>query len=100
MLVYREAAESIKALTWTDPRNAGRWRDLSIILERIGRVQEAQGDLPGALKSYQAAQGIAQTLAPVDASNTQWKRDLSSSINRIGDVQRAGGDIAAAPKSY
>ena len=68
--------------------------------DRIGDVQQAQGDLAAALTSYQASLAIAERLAKADPGNAGWQRDLSVSHNNIGDVQQAQGDLAAALTSY
>jgi hypothetical protein len=47
--------------------------------ERIGGVQEAQGDLAGALKSYQDSLAIRDRLAKSDPGNAGRQRDLSVS---------------------
>ena len=60
----------------------------------------AQGDLAGALKSYQAKHDIINRLAKSDPGNAGWQRDLSVSLNKIGDVQAAQGDLAGALASY
>ena len=67
---------------------------------KIGDVQQAQGDLAAALTSYQASLAIAERLAKADPGNAGWQRDLSVSHDRIGDVQQAQGDLAAALTSY
>ena len=60
----------------------------------------AQGDLAGALESYQAGLDIAEKLAAADPGNAGWQRDLSVSHNKIGDVRTAQGDLAGALESY
>jgi tetratricopeptide (TPR) repeat protein len=67
---------------------------------KIGDVQKAQGDLAGALKSYNDSLAIAERLAKADPGNAGWQRDLSASYGKIGDVQKAQGDLAGALKSY
>jgi tetratricopeptide (TPR) repeat protein len=63
-------------------------------------VQVAQGDLPGALKSYRDSLAIFEHLAQSDPGNAGWQRDLSISYEKIGDVQVAQGDLPGALKSY
>ena len=53
----------------------------------------AQGNLPEALKSYQAGLAIADRLAKADPGNAGWQRDLSVSYDKIGDVQVAQGNL-------
>ncbi len=84
----------------SDPSNSGWQRDLSVSHERIGNTQSAQGDLAGALKSYQASMAIRQKLAASDASNSGWQRDLSVSHNKTGDTQSVQNELAGALKSY
>ena len=66
----------------------------------VGDVQMAQGDLAGALKSYNDSLAIRDRLAKSDPGNAGWQRDLSVSYERAGDVQVAQGDLAGALKSY
>src|SRR5205823_4219070 len=93
----RQSAETASA-TWPDA--VAMLYQRAVGYERIGGVQTAQGDLAGALKSFQAALDIAQKLAAADPSNAQWQRDLSISYNKIGGVQTAQGDLAGALKSF
>ncbi len=67
---------------------------------KIGDVQVAQGNLPAALKSYQASMRIRERLAQADAGNAEWQRDLSVSHEKIGDVQVPQGNLAGALESY
>jgi hypothetical protein len=62
-------------------------------------VPVAQGNLPEALKSYQADLAIADRLAKADPGNAGWQRDLSVSYNKIGDVLVAQGNLPEALKS-
>jgi tetratricopeptide (TPR) repeat protein len=75
-------------------------RDMSAAHNRIGDVQQAQGNLASALTSYTAGLAIAERLAKADPANAEWQRDLSVSHNRIGDAQHAQGNLAAALTSY
>jgi tetratricopeptide (TPR) repeat protein len=81
-------------------RRQGKERDQSVSFIRLAHVQMAQGDLPGALKSYSDGLAIAERLAKSDPGNTEWQRDLSVSYNFVGNVQVAQGDLAGALKSY
>ncbi|MCH8203233.1 MAG: hypothetical protein IH996_09015 [Proteobacteria bacterium] len=75
-------------------------RDRSVALDEFGDVLVAQGDLAGALNSYQASLLIRQRLARADESNAGLQRDLSVSYERIGDLQELLGEIAAAVEVY
>jgi Flp pilus assembly protein TadD len=71
-----------------------------VLHNKIGEVQQAQGDLAAALTSHQASHDIFERLAKADPGNAGWQRDLSVSHNKIGDVQQAQGDLATALTSY
>jgi tetratricopeptide (TPR) repeat protein len=75
-------------------------RDLSVSYEKIGDVQKEQGDLEGALKSYNASLAIRGSLAKSNRGKALLQRDLSVSYAKIGTVQMATGDLAGALKSY
>ena len=66
---------------------------------RVGDVLMAQGDLPGALKSYRDDLAIAERLAKADPGNAGWQRDLSVSYEEVGDVLVAQSDLPGALKS-
>ena len=60
---------------------------------KVGDVQESQGNLAGALKSYYDSLAIADRLVKSDPGNAGWQRDLSVSYIKVGDVQVAQGDL-------
>ena len=62
---------------------------LSVSYIKIGDVQEAQGDLTGAMRSYREGLAIRDRLAKSDPGNAQWQYDLGISNERIGDVLMA-----------
>ena len=73
-------------LVKADPDNTSWQRDLSVAYDKIGDVLVAQGDLSGALQSYQADLAISARLAPKNPSNAEWQHDLSVTYDRVGDV--------------
>lgn len=75
---------------------AGSDRDHTVAFNKVGDVQRAQGDLPGALASYQAGLEIAETLAARDPSNSGWRRDLVVSHFKIAQVSQSSGNKDAA----
>ncbi|MGH7120263.1 MAG: hypothetical protein ACREFP_14955 [Acetobacteraceae bacterium] len=70
---------------------SGDDRDLSVSHDRIGDVQQAQGDLAVALASYQASLAIAERLAKADPGNAGWQRDLALSYGRVAMVEAQQG---------
>jgi len=90
-----EAAKAFRA-AGDAARRTRNERDLSVSDERIGDVQKAQGDLPGALKTYQDGRAIRERLAKSDPGNAQWQRDLSVSYAKLADVYRGSNEMAQA----
>jgi tetratricopeptide (TPR) repeat protein len=81
--------------------NDREWqRDLLVLYGKIGDVQVSQGDLTGALKSYNDDLAITERLAKSDPMDARGKRDLSICYEKIGDVEIAQGDLNGALKSY
>ena len=75
-----------------DPGNAGWQRDLSVSHNKIGEVQQAQGDLAAALASYQASLAIAERLAKEDPGQCAgWQRDLAISYRNVALAQMRKG---------
>ena len=64
--------------------------------DKVGDVQEAQGDLAGALKSYNDSLVIRDRLAKSDPGNAGWQRDLSVSHSRLASaLGKAGKKLEA-----
>jgi tetratricopeptide (TPR) repeat protein len=94
-----EAKKAFAAASHAAARNSDD-HDLATSYNKIGDVQEAQGDLAGALTSYRDSLAIIDRLAQSDPGNATWQRDLSVAYSRIGDVQMVQGDRAGALTSY
>ena len=88
------------ALSAAEPENAGWRRDLSVSYEKLGDVQQAMGDLDGALKSFSDDLAIAAALSASDPDNAQRRWDLSISYEKLGDVQQARNDLNGALNAY
>jgi tetratricopeptide (TPR) repeat protein len=99
-VLYRRALAIYDRLAQSDPSDAGSRRNLSVLYNKVGDVQVAQGDLAGALKSYHDSLAIRDRLAQSDTTDAGWQRDLAVSYNKVGDVQVAQGDLVGALKSY
>src|SRR5262249_31704131 len=69
-----------------DPGNAGWQRDLSVSHAKIGDVLRTQGDLPAALKEFEATHEIISRLAKSDPGNARWQRDLAVSPPSTGHL--------------
>jgi predicted negative regulator of RcsB-dependent stress response len=68
-LVGKPTRAALMAAASDAAGRTGDERDLSVAYERIGDVLVAQGNLPEALKSYQADLAITDRLAKADPGN-------------------------------
>ena len=82
----KESNDISEALATSNPTRTSYQVDLSTSLERIGDVQQVQGDLAGARESYGGALAIIDRLAKSDPGNSGWQRDLSVSYEKLGEV--------------
>ena len=69
--------------------------DVVLLIER-GDVRRAQGDMSGALESYEAGLAIATRLAASDAGNAGWQADLAASYGKLGQIHLASGKAETA----
>jgi len=74
-------------------------RDLSISLERVGNIAQAQGHLDQALDNYQQSLNIARDLHE-QQHTPETARDLSISLNKVGDIAQAQGHLGQALDNY
>ncbi|VEG30016.1 tetratricopeptide repeat protein [Actinomyces howellii] len=74
-------------------------RELSVSLDRVGRVAEARGDLAAAEDAFTEALGIDRELVEV-LGTPEARRDLSVSLNYVGRAAEARGDLAAAGDAF
>jgi hypothetical protein len=63
-------------------------RALSVSHEEMGDIQQAQGDLAGALVSYRKDLEICERLAKQDAANVQWQTDVVVSCWKLAAVSQ------------
>jgi hypothetical protein len=63
---------------------------------KVGEVQQAQGDLTAALQSYSDSRAIRERLAKADPGNAGWQRDLSVSYAKLADAYRKSDHPAKA----
>jgi tetratricopeptide (TPR) repeat protein len=75
-------------------------RDRKVLLDEMGDILVAQGDLDAALTRYRAALEIAKGLVANDPGNAEWRRDLWVSHIKVGDGHLAQGDLDDALTRY
>lgn len=71
-------------------------RDQAAALDRLGDVQQAQGDLAAALANYQRMFEILERLASADPSSAEAQRDLWVSHFKLAQITFAQDDAEAA----
>ena len=59
-------------------------------------MQQAQGDLKAALKSFSDSLAIGERLAQSDPGNADWQRDLSVSYAKLADAYSKSNETAKA----
>lgn len=69
--------------------------DMALDNDFLGGVLQAQGDLTGGLKAYQASLGIRARLVDTDSSHAGWQRDVRVSYARIASALEAVEDNCA-----
>jgi tetratricopeptide (TPR) repeat protein len=75
-------------------------RDLSISLDNIGDIQQAQGQLDNALTNYTESLQLRRQIHTTYGQTPQTLRDLSISLNNIGTIREAQGQFEQALASY
>ena len=100
MTAYEEGLEIRRRLMAADPTNAGRARDVSVSLNRIGDVRSSRNELQGALRAYEEGLEIRRGLMAADPSHSERARDVFISLANIGLLHRQGGDKKAACRKF
>ena len=79
---------------------SGTVRDLSIALNNVGRVAEAQGDWQEARGTYRESLDLMRWQRERLGDTPETVRDLSVSLNNVGRVALAQGDWEKAGAAY
>lgn len=100
-LEYAQRSRQImQELLAIDPRNLTAQVDLSLSYGTVGDVQQAQGNLVEALKSYRASLAIIERVAKSFPFIPNWQRYRSATYIKVGNVQQRQDDLAEAMKSF
>ena len=97
---YKASFDIRDRLAKADPENATWQHDLSGLHNRIGDLQQAQGNLPAAMESYKACFNILDRLAKADAANAIWQRDLALSHGYIAMIDARLGNRTRALRAF
>jgi tetratricopeptide (TPR) repeat protein len=100
LAALRRDMELRLALAAEDGSNAPAWLDAGRSLIALGDLQEATGEVGGALASYQEARAILQRLADANPSLTLFQSRLAMSHAFVGQARRRGGRVAAAAVEF
>jgi tetratricopeptide (TPR) repeat protein len=75
-------------------------RDVSVSLDKVGAVAQAQGDWTGAEEAYRESLEIRRQLVEWLGSTPEALRDVSVSLEKVGAVAQALGDWMGAQEAY
>jgi len=98
-LLVTRALEYLDSLSQQSKGDVSLQRELAAAYERVGDVlgypySANLGDKPGALKSYQKALAIRESLAASGANDIQFQRDLIGTHFRVAQVLESSGNFA------
>ena len=65
-------------------------------LDKFGDVDRQLGDLPSALRHYERALSVAESLASSRPDDRSARRGLVISVNKLGELHRRSGDLETA----
>jgi tetratricopeptide (TPR) repeat protein len=88
--VQKANESALRSLAASDERT---W---SVVLNELGNVAIAAGDLAGAKARYEEALAIRRKLAEDNPISAVAQRDLSLSLEKLGNVTVAAGDLSGA----
>jgi tetratricopeptide (TPR) repeat protein len=74
-------------------------RDVSISLERVADIEEARGDLDGALARYKEGLEIRRALM-AEFGTPNCRLNLSVSLEKVASIEQARGDLDGALARY
>ena len=83
----------------TEP-DSSLWHDVGALIQRLGDVAVAVGDLPEAATLFASLEQRSRELAEQFGATPEALRDVSVSLDRVGDVDRADGRLADARGRY
>ncbi len=97
--IAQDVSTLARARAERSPGDPEAQRDLSVALDNVGRVAQAQGEWAEAEAVYRESLAIRRTLAERLAT-PEAQRDLSVSLDNVGRVARVQGEWAEAEAVY
>ncbi len=94
-IIVTKALEFLDHLAQDAGEDRSRQRELAAAYERVGDLQ-GQGQVEGALISYQKAMSIREGLCSSKPRDIETRRDLAPSYGKLSDLLRSTGDSAGA----
>lgn len=92
--------ETLRELAGLEPDRLEWQRDLAVGHNKRARIQQARGDLAGALATFKAGLDAIERVSNARPDDRQWKQDVAASHQYIGDLQLQLGDLDAARASF
>ena len=96
----QEAIRAWRSILSCDGETPQTLRDLSISLDRIGRIYEDMAETDVAKAAYMEALEIRRHLVSATGETSQALRDLSVSLERMGGIHEAAGEVDTAHAAY
>ncbi|OYW60756.1 MAG: hypothetical protein B7Z40_19575 [Bosea sp. 12-68-7] len=100
MATYQEVLAIRRALVQRDENNIEWWRDLALVLERVGDIQLRSNRAGDAVAAYLEGLDIRRAVAARDVSNAQWQQDICVNLGLLGDARLRNLDNAGAMLAY
>jgi tetratricopeptide (TPR) repeat protein len=93
---YRTSFEIKNARLQRDPSDVAARAELARAVNKLGRVQQALGDLTGARTQFENEVATYRVLVQTDPQQTQWKQRLGASLSFLAAVRSYTGDLFGA----
>ncbi|MDD4965103.1 MAG: tetratricopeptide repeat protein [Gallionella sp.] len=101
---YRNSMQFFEDLRKSDPTNLKwqhKWRHkLGMLHSKIGDIQQIQGELVAARKSYDASHQILESLVRHGSRNPMYQHILSVSHDKLGSILEAQNELKPALEHY
>jgi tetratricopeptide (TPR) repeat protein len=99
-VVANQARDLAAVRARTQPEDPAPLRDLSVLLDDVGRVAEAQGNWSEAETVYRESLAIRRQLLERLGGSPEALRDVSVSLDNVGRVAEAQGNWSEAETVY
>lgn len=93
---YRAALACLRAAEEIASGEVATTRLVGVMYERLGTIQQSEGDMSAAHESYRESQRIREQLAAAHPRDTNVIRDVAIAHEKIGNMLATAGDLESA----